>query len=132
VTGRPGDELHLEPNAIRAIVRKSVDLLEQKCIRLGDVAPDWRGLFAAKQASLEQVRSAAAFEVEMNHVLAQGRRCHVAFFHSRSSAPARYAINATFCRADPDGIGERWLFQDVHPGGQPSVPESRQATFFSR
>jgi C-terminal processing protease CtpA/Prc len=118
VTGNPGNELQLEPNAIRTIVGKSVDLLEQKCIRLGDVAPDWRGLFAANQACLEQVRSTAAFEGEMNRVLAQGRLSHVAFFHSNgSSAPARYAINATFCRADLEGIGQRWMFQDVHPGG---------------
>jgi C-terminal processing protease CtpA/Prc len=118
VTGNPANELQLEPNAIRAIVGKSVDLLEQKCIRLGDVAPDWRGLFAANQTSLEQARSTASFEAEMNRVLAQGRLSHVAFFHSNgSSAPARYAINATFCRADVDGIGERWMFQDVHPGG---------------
>ena len=31
-------------------------------------------------------------------------------------APARYAINATFCAFDtPDG--PRWLFEDVHEGG---------------
>ncbi len=54
----------------------------------------------------------------MNRVLAQGRLSHVAFFHSSgSSAPARYAINATFGPADIDGTGERWMFQDVHPGG---------------
>jgi carboxyl-terminal processing protease len=118
VTGKLGNEIQLEPNAIRTIVEKSVDLLDQKCIRLGDAAPDWRGLFAANQASLEQARSRAAFEAEMNRVLAQGRLSHVAFFHSSgSSAPARYAINATFCRADLDGTGERWMFQDVHPGG---------------
>jgi carboxyl-terminal processing protease len=110
--------LQLEPNTIRAIVKKSVDLLESKCIRLGDVAPDWRGLFAANEASLERASSRAALEAEMNRVLAQGRLSHVAFFHgSGSSAPARYAINATFCPADFDGAGEQWMFQDVHPGG---------------
>jgi carboxyl-terminal processing protease len=118
VKGRPGNELQLEPNIIRAIVRKSVDLLERKCIRLGDVAPDWRGLFAANTACLERASSTAVFEAEMNRVLAQGRLSHVAFFHnSGSSAPARYAINATFCPANLDGIGERWMFQDVHAGG---------------
>lgn len=116
MTGKSGSDL--DPNAIRAIVKKSVDLLESKCIRLSDVAPDWRGLFAANQSSLEQVRSTTEFEAEMNRVLAQGRLSHVAFFHSSgSSAPARYAINATFCPADLDGAGARWMFQDVHPGG---------------
>lgn len=118
MTGQTGSDLKLEPNTIRAIVKKSVDLLESKCIRLGDVVPDWRGLFAANEALLERASSKAAFEAEMNRVLAQGRLSHVAFFHgSGSSAPARYAINATFCPADLDGAGKRWMFQDVHSGG---------------
>ncbi|MGE3507256.1 MAG: S41 family peptidase [Vicinamibacterales bacterium] len=118
MTGQPDSDFKLEPSTIRAIVKKSVDLLESKCIRLGDVAPDWRGLFAANGASLERANSRTAFETEMNRVLAQGRLSHVAFFHSSgSSAPARYAINATFCPADLGGAGERWMFQDVHPGG---------------
>lgn len=118
MTGQPDSDFRVEPSTIRAIVKKSVDLLELKCIRLGDVPPDWRGLFAANEASLERASSRAAFATEMNRVLAQGRLSHVAFFHSSgSSAPARYAINATFCPADLDGAGERWMFQDVHPGG---------------
>lgn len=118
MTVKSGHELQLEPTTIRAIVKKSVHLLESKCIRLGHVAPDWRGLFAANEASLERANSRNAFEAEMNSVLAQGRLSHVAFFHSSgSSAPARYAINATFCSADLHGAGERWMFQDVHPGG---------------
>jgi len=118
VTGQPDSDFRLEPSTIRAIVKKSVDLLESKCIRLGDVAPDWRGLFAANEALLARSSSRTAFEAEMNRVLLLGRLSHVAFFHSSgSSAPARYAINATFCPADLDGAGERWMFQDVHPGG---------------
>ncbi len=118
MTGKPDSDLRLEPNTIRAIVKKSVDLLESKCIRLGDVAPDWRRLFAANEASLARSSSRTAFEAEMNRVLLLGRLSHVAFFHSSgSSAPARYAINATFCPADLEGAGERWMFQDVHPGG---------------
>lgn len=118
MTGKSGSDLDLDPKALRAVVKRSVDLLESKCIRLGDVAPDWRGLFAANEASLERASSMTAFETELSRVLAQGRLSHVAFFHSSgSSAPARYAINATFCSADLDGAGERWMFQDVHPGG---------------
>ena len=118
MTDSSANGLQLEPNTICAIVKKSVDLLESKCIRLGDVSPDWRGLFAANEALLERASSRTAFESEMNRVLAQGRLSHVAFFHgSGSSAPARYAINATFCPADLNGTGERWMFQDVHPGG---------------
>ena len=118
MTDSSANGLQLDPITIRAIVKKSVDLLESKCIRLGDVAPDWRGLFATNEASLEQADSKAQFEAEMNRVLAQGRLSHVAFFHSNgSNAPARYAINATFCSVDLDGSGAQWMFQDVHAGG---------------
>ena len=53
----------------------------------------------------------------MNDVIARGDLSHVASLHqSAQRAPARYAINATFCAFDtPDG--PRWLFEDVHDGG---------------
>ena len=63
--------------------------------------------------------SAVDFERTVNELLTQGGLSHVAFFHETGNrAPARYAINATFARLESDnGIGPRWIFQDVHEGG---------------
>jgi carboxyl-terminal processing protease len=64
--------------------------------------------------------SPSEFESRMNAVIARGGLGHVAVFHqSGQRAPARYAINATFCAFDtPDG--PRWLFKDVDDGGPPA------------
>jgi C-terminal processing protease CtpA/Prc len=102
---------------IRGIAEKSVGLLERRCIRLNGRDPKWRRLFDEQLDELAQARSPAEFESRMNAVIARGGLSHVAFFHqSAQRAPARYAINATFCPFDTRD-GPRWLFEDVHDGG---------------
>ena len=55
----------------------------------------------------------------MNAVIARGGLSHVAFFHeSAQRAPARYAINATFCAIDTPQ-GKRWLFEDDYMKAAP-------------
>lgn len=107
----------LSESSVREVVDKSVGLLESKCIRLNGHQPEWRALFSAKLSEIASAGSAAEFERRMNDVLVSAGLSHVAFFHeSAQRAPARYAINATFCSYEtPDG--RRWMFQDVHDGG---------------
>jgi len=106
-----------DPSTLRRVVEKSIGLLERRCIRLNGRGPNWRELFAGEIDEIVQSSPPAAFESRMNAVIARGGLSHVAFFHqSAQRAPARYAINATFCTFDtPDG--PRWVFQDVHEGG---------------
>jgi len=105
------------PSMLRGVIEKSIGLLERRCIRLNGRDPNWRDLFANEIDEIVQSTSPAAFESKMNAVIARGGLSHVAFFHQNAQrAPARYAINATFCAfGTPDG--PRWLFQDVHDGG---------------
>lgn len=112
----------LTPEGVRAITAKMVELLEAKCIRLNGRDPGWRSLFAAVSHRLEECKSHAEFEREVNVVLPRGGLSHVAFFHeSAKRAPARYAINATFCECMDEGDQDaRWMFQDVHEGGPAS------------
>ena len=111
------DDKAFTPATIRSVVEKSVGLLERRCIRLNGRHSNWRGLFDEQIEEIVRASSPAEFESRMNAVIARGGLSHVAFFHqSAQRAPARYAINATFCAFDtPDG--PRWLFQDVHDGG---------------
>ena len=61
--------------------------------------------------------SAETFEAAMNAVLRDLGVSHTGFFHeSAPRAAGRVAIAATFTKADTRD-GERWVFQDVHPGG---------------
>jgi C-terminal processing protease CtpA/Prc len=113
----PPDAKPFNATAIRSVVEKSVGLLERRCIRLNGRESNWRGLFDEQIGEIVGASSPAEFESRMNAVLARGGLSHVAFFHqSAQRAPARYAINATFCTFDTPG-GPRWLFEDVHEGG---------------
>src|SRR4030095_4756186 len=101
----------------RSVIEKGISLLERKCIRLNGRDPNWRALFSEELENLERVTPPAEFETRVNAVIARGGLSHVAFFHeSAQRAPARYAINATFCAIDTPQ-GKRWLFEDVHEGG---------------
>lgn len=109
--------MSFDPAAMRSVVDKSVTLLEQRCIRLNGHDPNWRRLFDEHRGEILRASSPAEFESRMSAVVTRGGLSHVAFFHqSGQRAPARYAINATFCEfGSPNG--PRWLFQDVHEGG---------------
>jgi len=103
----------------RTISANIVRLLDTKCIHLDGRDPAWRQLFTQRGQDLENSTSPLEFERTVNELLTQGGLSHVAFFHETGNrAPARYAINATFTRLESDnGIGPRWIFQDVHDGG---------------
>ena len=103
----------------RTITANIVRLLDKKCIHLNGRDPEWQRLFTQRSPDLESSTSALDFERTVNELLTEGGLSHVAFFHeSGNRAPARYAINATFARLESDnGVGPRWIFQDVHEGG---------------
>ena len=106
---------------IRDVVNKSIRLMETKCIRLDGHEPNWRALFSEHLDDISRCESPADFERRVNSVLSRGGLSHVAFFHdSAQRAPARYAINATFCAVDTRE-GSRWVFEDVHEGGPAHV-----------
>src|SRR5262245_59136327 len=107
----------LEPATIRATTSRIIGLLETKCIALNGNHVDWRALFATAQRDLESCQSPSDFEKCVTHVLERSGLSHVAFFHNTAHhVPARYAICATFLRADT-AEGPRWMFQDMHEGG---------------
>ena len=115
----------LNETIMRAVIERSIELLETKCIRLNGTRPDWRPIFTAHSAEMTTASSESEFEVRVNRVLAHGGLSHVAFFHeSAQHAPARYAVNATFCAADTEE-GRRWMFEDVHEGGPACVAGAR-------
>jgi hypothetical protein len=107
----------LNESMTREVIEKSIGLLEKKCIRLNGHEPNWRALFSEQLEELARSKSPADFELLVNKVMARGGLSHVAFFHgSAQRAPARYAVNATFCAFDTPN-GARWMFEDVHEGG---------------
>lgn len=79
--------------------------------------PDIDGLRATHEQAVVQAASPVEFETAVNAMLRSLGVSHAGFFHESSPRTAgRVAIAATFTKAQTDD-GERWVFQDVHPGG---------------
>jgi C-terminal processing protease CtpA/Prc len=78
---------------------------------------DTASLRTRHEASIVGADSPEAFESAMNAMLKDLGASHTGFFHESAPRTAgRVAIAATFARAQT-ADGERWMFQDVHPGG---------------
>ncbi|HWK10770.1 MAG TPA: S41 family peptidase [Vicinamibacterales bacterium] len=78
---------------------------------------DTGALRATHEAAVVNADAGADFEVAVNAMLRDLGVSHTGFFHESTPRTAgRVALAATFTKATtPDG--ERWMFQDVHPGG---------------
>lgn len=69
------------------------------------------------ETTILEAGAAEEFEAAMTAMLRDLGVSHVGFFHeSAPRAAGRVAIAATFTKA-ATADGERWVFQDVHPGG---------------
>ena len=78
---------------------------------------DTASLRTRHEASIVSADSPEAFESAMNAMLKDLGVSHTGFFHESAPRTAgRVAIAATFAKAQT-ADGERWMFQDVHPGG---------------
>lgn len=74
-------------------------------------------LRSAHEADIFGADTSEEFEGAMNTMLRGLGVSHAGFFHESSPRTAgRVAIAATFTKAQTTD-GERWVFQDVHPGG---------------
>lgn len=79
--------------------------------------PDTDSLRSRHEVAVRAADSPEAFELAMNDMLKDLGVSHTGFFHESTPRTAgRVAIAATFARAQT-ADGERWMFQDVHPGG---------------
>jgi hypothetical protein len=78
---------------------------------------DSQELRARHQESVLNAETSEAFETAFNGLLRDLGVSHTGFFHEATPrAAGRIALAATFTKADTSD-GQRWVFQDVHPGG---------------
>ena len=78
---------------------------------------DWNTLAKNRRDQILASADPEAFENEVQHLLTELKTSHTGFRHAgMQKIPARHAINATMQRIAVNG-NERWMFQDVHPGG---------------
>jgi C-terminal processing protease CtpA/Prc len=78
---------------------------------------DTKALRLRHEETVVRADTSEAFETAMNGLLKDLGASHSGFFHEAAPrAASRVAIAATFTKAHTRD-GERWVFQDVHPGG---------------
>lgn len=79
--------------------------------------PDTAALRERHEQAVIGSQTGPEFEGAVNALLRDLGTSHTGFFHeSTPRAGGRIAIAATFTKAETSD-GERWVFQDVHPGG---------------
>jgi len=98
----------------RTVFDKILHLIET---RFTGPEPDLRAPRDAHEARIVGAQSAEAFEEAVDQLLRALGTSHTGVFHeSRPRATGRVAMAATLMKAETSD-GERWMFQDVHPGG---------------
>ena len=98
----------------RAVFDKVLQLIATK---FAGPEQDARSLREAHEAGIVGSQTVEDFEARMDALLRALGTSHTGFFHeSRPRATGRIAMAATLMKAHT-GDGERWVFQDVHPGG---------------
>jgi C-terminal processing protease CtpA/Prc len=80
-------------------------------------AVDTQALRAKHEMAVVGSGESEAFEAAVNGMLKELGVSHIGLFHESAPRVAgRIALAATFTKAET-ADGERWMFQDVHPGG---------------
>ncbi|MCC6178182.1 MAG: hypothetical protein IT305_23000 [Chloroflexi bacterium] len=98
----------------RTVFDKILELIDTK---FAGPEPDTRKLRETHEAGIVGSQTSEAFEEGVDALLRALGTSHTGFFHeSRPRATGRIAMAATLMKAST-GDGERWVFQDVHPGG---------------
>lgn len=98
----------------REVLQKVLDAIDRKFM---GPEPDTKALRAKHEARVLQSATAEEFEQAITDLLKDLGTSHTGCFHEgRPRAAGRIAIAATFAKAQTTD-GQRWLFQDVHPGG---------------
>lgn len=83
---------------------------------------DVNQLRATHEDRVVNASTAEDFEEALSAVLRDLKTSHTGVFHeSRPRSAGRIAMAATLTKAGTTTDGERWVFQDVHPGGVAAV-----------
>ena len=103
----------------RTVLDKVLTLIETK-FSGNDV--DVGQLRGAHEARVLNSTSPEDFEQALDGLLRDLKTSHTGLFHeARPRSTGRIAMAATLTRADTAADGQRWVFQDVHPGGVASA-----------
>lgn len=101
----------------KSILEAVLKVIDQKYVNPSAPPPSSSMLESRFGSEILRAPDAEAFETAVNKLLQALGASHTGFFHeSKPRAGGKIALAATFLRASTQD-GDRWVFQDVHPGG---------------
>lgn len=99
----------------RAVLDKVLTLIETKFSGPDVDVKQIRGVHETRVLNSENPDE---FEHALNGLLQELKTSHTGLFHeARPRSAGRIAMAATLTKAHTTADGQRWVFQDVHPGG---------------
>jgi C-terminal processing protease CtpA/Prc len=109
--------VRLEAKERRAVLENVLTALQKRFYSPEKLNGDWLAAVDKHRNQIEAASTADDFEKAMSDLLAELQTSHLGFFHSVARrASSKAALSATYL-ADETEFGNRWVFQDVHPGG---------------
>ncbi len=101
----------------KSVLQAVLKVIGDKFINPGSPPPNGGGLDNQYGEAIRGANDPETFEAAMNKLLQALGISHTGFFHeTKPRAGGKIALASTFLRA-PTQDGDRWVFQDVHPGG---------------
>ncbi len=96
---------------------KIVSLVETKYYDRTFGGHNWRQLAAAHRERIVTAQDPIQFEESVMELLGELGGGHLGLLSPRTKITPRSSINASFRRINTTQLGNRWVFQDVLPGG---------------
>jgi carboxyl-terminal processing protease len=107
----------LEAKERRAVLENILAALQKRFYSPEKLNAEWLAAVEKHRNQIEAANSADDFEKAMSDLLAELHTSHLGFFHAGARrASSKAALSATYL-AEETEFGNRWVFQDVHPGG---------------
>ncbi|MFL6302742.1 MAG: S41 family peptidase, partial [Candidatus Sulfotelmatobacter sp.] len=96
---------------------KIVSLVETKYYDRTFAGHNWQQLAAAHRDRILAAQDPIQFEEKIMELLGELGGGHLGLLSPRTKITPRSSINASFRRINTNQLGNRWVFQDVLPGG---------------
>lgn len=107
-------------------------IVTERLVNRNQTAVDWPAAVTRHRDRILNPGNDAEFEVAVLRLLSELNASHVGFFHeSLSRATSKMVLSATYM-AHQTAAGERWNFQNVHPGGPAAVAGVRPGDILLR
>jgi carboxyl-terminal processing protease len=101
----------------RAVLENVLRALQKRFYSPEKLNGDWLAAVEKHRNQIESAGTSDDFERAMSDLLSELQTSHLGFFHAGARrASSKAALSATYLSEETE-FGDRWVFQDVHPGG---------------